>query len=121
MEAPRLRLPFLLLVALVVSPPAVAAAASRMRIEPLPTAALRRLYDTSNYGKLQLNNGLALTPQMGWNSWNFFACNINETVIRDTADALVSTGLADLGYNYVNIDDCWSNVKRGKKVMHFIC
>uniref|UniRef100_A0A0E0QCS9 Alpha-galactosidase n=1 Tax=Oryza rufipogon TaxID=4529 RepID=A0A0E0QCS9_ORYRU len=98
MEAPRLRLrlPFLLLVALVVSPPAVAAAASRMRIEPLPTAALRRLYDTSNYGKLQLNNGLALTPQMGWNSWNFFACNINETVIRDT-------------------DDCWSNVKRGKK------
>uniref|UniRef100_A0A0D3GUZ2 Alpha-galactosidase n=1 Tax=Oryza barthii TaxID=65489 RepID=A0A0D3GUZ2_9ORYZ len=91
MEAPRLRLrlPFLLLVALVVS-------ASRMRIEPLPTAALRRLYDTSNYGKLQLNNGLALTPQMGWNSWNFFACNINETVIRDT-------------------DDCWSNVKRGKK------
>uniref|UniRef100_A0A0E0I5Q4 Alpha-galactosidase n=1 Tax=Oryza nivara TaxID=4536 RepID=A0A0E0I5Q4_ORYNI len=102
MEAPRLRLrlPFLLLVALVVSPPAVAAAASRMRIEPLPTAALRRLYDTSNYGKLQLNNGLALTPQMGWNSWNFFACNINETVIRDTADALVSTGLADLGYNY---------------------
>lgn len=67
MEAPRLRLrlPFLLLVALVVSPPAVAAAASRMRIEPLPTAALRRLYDTSNYGKLQLNNGLALTPQMG--------------------------------------------------------
>uniref|UniRef100_A0A0E0EG74 Alpha-galactosidase n=1 Tax=Oryza meridionalis TaxID=40149 RepID=A0A0E0EG74_9ORYZ len=119
MEAPRLRLrlslPFLLLVALVVSPPPVAAAARRMRIEPLPTAALRRLYDTSNYGKLQLNNGLALTPQMGWNSWNFFACNINETVIRDTADALVSTGLADLGYNYVNIDDCWSNVKRGKK------
>uniref|UniRef100_A0A0E0LPT5 Alpha-galactosidase n=1 Tax=Oryza punctata TaxID=4537 RepID=A0A0E0LPT5_ORYPU len=121
MEAPRLRLrlPFLLLVALVVSPPAngwppVAAAARRMRIEPLPTAALRRLYDTSNYGKLQLNNGLALTPQMGWNSWNFFACNINEAVIRDTADALVSTGLADLGYNYVNIDDCWSNVKRGK-------
>uniref|UniRef100_A0A0E0D760 Alpha-galactosidase n=1 Tax=Oryza meridionalis TaxID=40149 RepID=A0A0E0D760_9ORYZ len=104
MEAPRLRLrlslPFLLLVALVVSPPPVAAAARRMRIEPLPTAALRRLYDTSNYGKLQLNNGLALTPQMGWNSWNFFACNINETVIRDTADALVSTGLADLGYNY---------------------
>uniref|UniRef100_J3MP50 Alpha-galactosidase n=1 Tax=Oryza brachyantha TaxID=4533 RepID=J3MP50_ORYBR len=116
MEAPRirLRLPFLLLV-LVVSPPANGGRVAPRSLEPLPTAALRRLYDTSNYGKLQLNNGLALTPQMGWNSWNFFACNINETVIRETADALVSTGLADLGYNYVNIDDCWSNVKRGNK------
>ncbi|KAM0861092.1 hypothetical protein ACQ4PT_046108 [Festuca glaucescens] len=90
-------------------------AAAAARIAPLPTAALRRLYDTSNYGRLQLNNGLALVPQMGWNSWNFFACDINETVIRETADALVSTGLADLGYNYVNIDDCWSYVKRGDK------
>ncbi|KAJ8771102.1 hypothetical protein K2173_023427 [Erythroxylum novogranatense] len=67
-----------------------------------------KLYDTSNYGIFQLNNGLARTPQMGWSSWNFFACNINETVIKETADALVSTGLADLGYVYVNIDDCWS-------------
>ncbi|KAK9124708.1 hypothetical protein Sjap_014310 [Stephania japonica] len=66
------------------------------------------LFDTSNYGKFQLNNGLARTPQMGWNSWNFFACNINETLIKETADALVSTGLAALGYKYVNIDDCWS-------------
>lgn len=70
------------------------------------------IYDTSMYGKLQLNNGLALTPQMGWNSWNFFACNINETVIKETADALISTGLADLGYVYVNIDDCWSSALR---------
>ncbi|KAF3446513.1 hypothetical protein FNV43_RR11692 [Rhamnella rubrinervis] len=38
-----------------------------------------------------------------WNSWNFFACNINETVIKETADALISTGLADLGYVHVNI------------------
>ncbi|KAL8171439.1 hypothetical protein V2J09_023243 [Rumex salicifolius] len=71
-----------------------------------------RIYDTSNYGKYQLNNGLALTPQMGWNSWNYFACNIDEVVIQETADALVSTGLADLGYIYVNIDDCWSNQSR---------
>ncbi|AEE79507.1 Melibiase family protein [Arabidopsis thaliana] len=61
------------------------------------------IYDTSMYGRLQLNNGLARTPQMGWNSWNFFACNINETVIKETADALVSSGLADLGYIHVNI------------------
>ncbi|KAK9282985.1 hypothetical protein L1049_011212 [Liquidambar formosana] len=58
---------------------------------------------------------LALSPQMGWNSWNFFACNINETVIKETADALISTGLADLGYIYVNIDDCWSLPTRNSK------
>ncbi|KAL5569623.1 hypothetical protein UlMin_026198 [Ulmus minor] len=74
-----------------------------------------RIYDTSMYGFLQLNNGLAKTPQMGWNSWNFFACNINETVIKETADALLSTGLADLGYVYVNIDDCWSKRERNSE------
>ncbi|XP_077239143.1 melibiase family protein [Tasmannia lanceolata] len=72
-------------------------------------------FDTSKYGRLQLKNGLALTPQMGWNSWNFFACDINETVIKETADALISTGLAGLGYVYVNIDDCWSSHKRDLK------
>jgi alpha-galactosidase len=45
---------------------------------------------------------------MGWNSWNHFACNINATIIMDAADALVKTGLSNLGYNYVNIDDCWA-------------
>ncbi|KAJ3678474.1 hypothetical protein LUZ60_002277 [Juncus effusus] len=59
-----------------------------------------------------LNNGLGLTPQMGWNSWNHFSCNIDENTIRQTADALVSTGLASLGYKYVNIDDCWANYYR---------
>ncbi len=57
---------------------------------------------------LGLDNGLGRTPQMGWNSWNYFACNINETIIRSAADALVSTGLNHLGYEYVNIDDCWA-------------
>ncbi|RXH94737.1 hypothetical protein DVH24_024421 [Malus domestica] len=50
-----------------------------------------------------------------WNSWNFFACNINETVIKETADALISTGLAELGYVYVNIDDCWSSPTRNSE------
>jgi len=54
-----------------------------------------------------LNNGLALTPAMGWNSWNHFGCNISEQIIRDTADKIVSSGLKELGYIYVNIDDCW--------------
>ena len=55
-----------------------------------------------------LDNGLALTPQMGWNSWNYFNCNINATVFKDAADAMVSTGLSKLGYEYINIDDCWA-------------
>ncbi|KAK6145616.1 hypothetical protein DH2020_022436 [Rehmannia glutinosa] len=76
---------------------------------------ISNIFDTSNYGILQLNNGLARTPQMGWNSWNFFACDINETVIKETADALISTGLAKLGYIYVNIDDCWSDLVRDSK------
>lgn len=50
---------------------------------------------------------LAKTPQMGWNSWNKFACDINEDLIRETADALVNTGLRDAGYIYLNMDDCW--------------
>ncbi|OOG59698.1 glycoside hydrolase family 27 protein [Rhodanobacter sp. C03] len=53
------------------------------------------------------SNGLALTPPMGWNSWNKFACNINESVIHAAADALVSSGMKDAGYQYVVIDDCW--------------
>ena len=44
---------------------------------------------------------------MGWNSWNKFACNVSEQLIRETADAMVSSGMRDVGYQYVNIDDCW--------------
>ena len=54
-----------------------------------------------------LDNGLGLTPQMGWNSWNRFGCKINETLIQKTADLLVSTTLAAKGYVYLNLDDCW--------------
>jgi alpha-galactosidase len=54
-----------------------------------------------------LENGLARTPPMGWNSWNRFWCNINETLIREIADAMVANGMKDAGYEYVNIDDCW--------------
>lgn len=50
-----------------------------------------------------------ITFLLGWNSWNHFGCNINETVIRSTADALIATGLAKAGYTYVNIDDCWAS------------
>jgi len=52
-------------------------------------------------------NTLAKTPPMGWNSWNKFACNVSEDLIRQTADAMVSSGMKDAGYQYVVIDDCW--------------
>ena len=50
---------------------------------------------------------LAATPPMGWNSWNKFACNINDSEVRAIADAMVSSGMKDVGYQYINIDDCW--------------
>ncbi|WOL09837.1 alpha-galactosidase 1 [Canna indica] len=59
-----------------------------------------------------LANGLGMTPPMGWNSWNHFFCQINETIIKEAADALVSTGLSEVGYKYVNIDDCWAEYDR---------
>ena len=48
------------------------------------------------------------TPPMGWNSWNTFAENISEQLIFETADRMVDSGLRDLGYEYLVIDDCWS-------------
>ena len=63
---------------------------------------------------LSLDNGLGLTPQMGWNSWNKFKCEINETLINDTINYLVSTGLKDLGYNYMNLDDCWQKSRNNE-------
>jgi len=56
--------------------------------------------------------GLALTPPMGWNSWNTFASNINEKVVRETADAMVANGMRDAGYVYLVIDDTWSKKER---------
>lgn len=60
---------------------------------------------------------LAMTPPMGWNSWNKFACNVSEKLIKETADALVSTGMRDAGYEYIVIDDCW---QVGRDSMGFI-
>eukprot|EP01118_Nematostelium_gracile_P014232 TRINITY_DN549_c0_g1_i1.p1 TRINITY_DN549_c0_g1~~TRINITY_DN549_c0_g1_i1.p1 ORF type:complete len:380 (-),score=100.50 TRINITY_DN549_c0_g1_i1:27-1166(-) len=64
-----------------------------------------------------LNNGLALTPQLAWNSWNAFHCDVSEDIIRDTIDAMVSTGLADCGYEYVNVDDCWASTRTNQGVV----
>ncbi len=53
------------------------------------------------------NSGVALTPPMGWSSWNLFATKINEDLIKQIADAMADSGLLEAGYQYVNIDDCW--------------
>jgi len=57
------------------------------------------------------DNGLARTPPMGWNSWNKFAEHIDEKTVREVADSLVSTGLRDAGFVYVNIDDGWQGIR----------
>ncbi len=54
-----------------------------------------------------LDDGLVQTPPMGWNSWNKFACNVSEELIRSVADAIATNGMKDVGYQYVVIDDCW--------------
>jgi hypothetical protein len=54
---------------------------------------------------------LAKTPPMGWNSWNKFHCDVSEALIIQAADALISSGMKDAGYEYIVIDDCWSEVR----------
>jgi len=59
---------------------------------------------------LQLNTpkpNIAPTPPMGWNSWNKFACNVSEQLIRQQADGMAASGMKDAGYQYIVIDDCW--------------
>jgi alpha-galactosidase len=63
-------------------------------------------------GASAVDNGLALTPPMGFNDWNSFGCNVDEQLIEQTADLFVSSGLKDAGYDYINIDDCWMASER---------
>ncbi len=55
---------------------------------------------------------LAQRPPMGWNTWNTFGKDINEALIRESADAFIDNGLKDAGYEYLVIDDCWSEYNR---------
>jgi len=63
-------------------------------------------------------SGLAKTPPMGWNSWNKFACNIDEKMIREIADAMVANGYKDAGYEYIVIDDCWHGQRDSLGFIH---
>jgi alpha-galactosidase len=56
---------------------------------------------------------LAATPPMGWNSWNRFGCDVSEDLIKSIADAMVTTGMKDAGYEYIVIDDCWQVSRDG--------
>lgn len=58
------------------------------------------------------DNGVAQTPPMGWSSWNTFRNHIDQDLIMETAQAMVDSGLADAGYKYVNLDDCWQSSMR---------
>jgi len=69
---------------------------------------------TNSLGKAErqftivVGNKIALTPPMGWNSWNCFAEAVDDQKIRSAADVLITSGLADHGWAYINIDDCWA-------------
>jgi len=64
--------------------------------------------------RIACGDNLALTPYMGWNSWYVWENHVTDKIMRDAADAMISSGMADHGYSYVNIDDCWA-VKPGAK------
>ncbi|MCQ2960065.1 MAG: glycoside hydrolase family 27 protein [Bacteroidales bacterium] len=79
------------------------------------TAFLLTLLLSSTMAFSQKAEGLAQTPPMGWNSWNTFACDINEQLVISVVDSIVSKGLRDVGYNYIVIDDGWMLHERDKK------
>ncbi|HLJ49170.1 MAG TPA: glycoside hydrolase family 27 protein [Bryobacteraceae bacterium] len=60
------------------------------------------------------DNGLARTPPMGWNSWNKFAGKVDDAAVRGMADAMVSSGMSKVGYQYINIDDTWEGPRDAK-------
>lgn len=67
------------------------------------------------YNNVQVDNGMALTPPMGWSTWNTFQYGIDQDLILETAKAFKEKGLLDAGYTYLNIDDCWQDKVRDMK------
>ena len=58
--------------------------------------------------RIVVGQRLALTPPMGWNSWYIYLHHVTEAAMRNAADQMIASGMADYGYQYVNIDDCWA-------------
>lgn len=75
---------------------------------------LQQLVHPARAGDLNL----AQTPPMGWNSWNAMRCRIDEQSIRETADAMVASGMRDAGYRYLVIDDCWQTGRSEDGLIH---
>lgn len=71
-----------------------------------------RFFKFNNAVSESYNNSAALTPPMGWSSWNLFRNKINEELIKEIACAISRSGLSDCGYKYINIDDCWQSSRR---------
>jgi alpha-galactosidase len=67
---------------------------------------------------LKVASELAQTPPMGWNSWNHFAGRVTQKDVMDAADAMVSSGMRDAGYVYVNVDDTWEGKRDAQGVLH---
>ena len=67
------------------------------------------------YNNVRVDNGMALTPPMGWSTWNTFQYGIDQNLILETAKAFKEKGLLEAGYTYLNIDDCWQDKTRNMK------
>ncbi|MGI8924398.1 MAG: putative Ig domain-containing protein [Fimbriimonadales bacterium] len=74
---------------------------------PITLSAKNACGESKRSFKLVVGDVIALTPPLGWNSWNCFAEDVDEAKIRAAASAMVTSGLADHGWSYINIDDCW--------------
>ena len=87
-------------------------------IAPAQTRPLHAPHMDPAGAKTATANAVALTPPMGWNSWNFFARRVTDQDIRNAADQMAATGMKDAGYVYINIDDTWEGERDANGVLH---
>jgi alpha-galactosidase len=80
---------------------------------PVTVTATNALGSATDSSNLVVGNTIALTPPLGWSSWNVWGPSVNQIKVQEAVDGLISTGLAQHGYTYVNIDDTWQGVRSG--------
>ncbi|WP_323121273.1 NPCBM/NEW2 domain-containing protein [Burkholderia alba] len=90
--------------------PAFPASEARAASAPEPFPTIYKTVDATGAGQLPAPK----TVPMGWNAWNTFRCNVSESLIKSEADAIVSSGLSDSGYQHINLDDCWMGGRDAK-------
>lgn len=88
-----------------------------MRTYTVQITAINKHGKDQNNLNIVVGETLALTPPMGWNHWYTHYDRITADIMKQSADIMVSSGMADVGYQYVNIDDCWANSKEHKDPM----